>query len=92
MNQSVSNPDLIWWILRAPDIVEDTLRLVNIAHSVSSTETAIVDSTLERILEILPKIKKIEEETLVPFPYKKDIIDARLNLVFNKNSTYIESI
>ena len=90
MNQSVNYHDLIWWLLKANDIVEDTLRLVNIANSVQSTDTEVVDSTLEKILEILPKIKEIEDQIDIPFPYKKDIIDARLNLVFNKNSTHIE--
>ncbi len=90
MNQNINEADLIWWLLRADHLVSNALKLVSIASSVSSTDTEIVDSTLEKILEILPEITKIEEEMKIPFPYKKDIINARLNLVFNKNSTHIE--
>jgi hypothetical protein len=78
-----------WWIIAADDVIRDTENLIEQVNSTNLSQFE-VDQLYELSLSLLTKVKQIEERIEIPFPYKNELIEARIKLVFDKNSTYIE--
>jgi hypothetical protein len=78
-----------WWVLAADDVIKDTEILIEKVNSPNLSQIE-VDELYSISLSLLMKVHTIEERIGIPFPYKDDLIEARIKLVFDKKSSFIE--